>query len=252
MKTLQLAMCALAFAFASPAFCNADIFAVYDFDDGAPGGMTQSVFPNPSPVSPSLYNTRGGVTQNTSTTAFGDIATPANGGDIHAFVRSFETPDLDEFNSASGTNAAYHEFSITTPTGSDTYSLDSLHFEYWVSGAEAGKTYNATIYSDLVGYANSGFIVGTLQAQTNPSQPRTRSFNFNGATSGSFNNIAGGQTVGFRILFHDDASGSTGADHHRIDDVTLRGRITTAVPEPAAATLMMLVGGFVVLRRRRN
>jgi hypothetical protein len=257
MKTLQLAICALAFAFTSPAFCNADIFAIYDFDDGAPGGFTESVFPTPPlTVTPSAYNTRSSATQNSSpNTPFGGVVTPL-AGDNHAYIRTNQTPDLNEFNSNDplnpGSNNAYHEFSITTPSGPGTYALDSLHFEYWISDAQAGSTYSATIYSDLVGYGNSGFLLGTLQAETDPFQSRTRTIDLRGVTRADFNNIAGGQTVEFRILFSDNSTSTTDTDHHRIDDVTVRGRVTSAVPEPAAATLMLLAGGVLVVRRRRN
>ena len=53
----------------------------------------------------------------------------------------------------------------------------------------------------------------------------------------------------FRIVFHDDVNAS--ASTHRIDDVELRGFQALAVPEPSSLMAIALVGGIVVLRRRR-
>lgn len=255
MKTHLLLTCAVALALLAPANLNADIFAIYDFEDGAPNGLTESVFPNPAvTVLPSSYDTRANVSQNASTRAFGDIASPQN-GDIHAFIEAGETPTEINF----GDNAAYHTFSITTPSGPGTYALDSLHFEYWVAGADPNATYTASLFSNLTGYplnssAASGFVLDQVTAETNPIESRTRTIDLRGVTrAGGFNNISGGQTIEFRILFSDDSAGLLGTDHHRIDDVTLRGRITSsAVPEPAAGVLVLLLGGIVAIRRRRN
>ena len=256
MKINFLLICAVGLALLAPTNANADIFALYDFEDGAPGGLTQSVFPNPATtVTPSAYDTRAGATQNSSSNPFGFIATPPGGGDVHAFVEADETPDSIDF----GSNAAYHTFSVTTPTGPGTYALDSLHFEYWVAGADPNAEYTASLYSNLTGFplnstAASGFLLDQVSAETDPTESRTRSIDLRGVTrAGGFNNIPGGQTIEFRILFSDNSAGLSGTDHHRIDDVTLRGRLTTsAVPEPAASVLVLLVGGIVALRRRRN
>jgi len=261
MKTHILLSCAAVLALLAPANLNADIFAVYDFEDGAPSGLTDSVFPNPAvTVLPSAYDTRENVSQNSSTRAFGDIANPPN-GDAHAFIEAGETPTAINF----GDNAAYHTFSITTPSGPGTYALDSLHFEYWVAGADPNATYTASLFSNLTGFplnsaAASGFVLDQVTAETDPSESRTRTIDLRDVVrDGGFNSISGGQTIEFRILFSDNSDGFAAGsapgptDHHRIDDVTLRGRITSAaVPEPTAGILVLLIGGVVAIRRRRN
>lgn len=231
---------------------NADIFAIYDFDDGAPNGLTESVFPDPpTDVIPGMYDTRINTTQNNSSTPFGGIATPSGGGDVHAFIRASETPNINEFDNGGTSNNAYHEFSVTTPVGPDTYALDSIHFEYWVSSPNAGSTYNATLYSDQLGYASAASHLGTVQAELDPTESRTRTFDLRGVTRGNFSNIAGGQTVQFRILFWDDSTGTT-VDHHRVDDVTVRGRvIVNSVPEPGSLTLLLAATTVLIARRRR-
>ena len=232
---------------------NADIFAIYDFDDGAPNGLTESVFPDPpTDVIPGMYDTRINTTQNNSSTPFGGIATPPGGGDVHAFIRAAETPNINEFDNGGTSNNAYHEFSVTTPTGPNTYALDSIHFEYWVASPEANSTYNATLYSDQLGYASAASHLGTVQAELDPTESRTRTIDLRGISRGNFTNIAGGQTVQFRILFSDNSTGASFVDHHRIDDVTVRGRvIVNAVPEPGSISLLLLSSTAFVIRRRR-
>jgi hypothetical protein len=234
---------------------NADIFALYNFDDQGvdKDGLTESVFPDPpTDVIPGLYNTRIDVKQTASSTkTFGDIAVPPEAADIHAYVRTSETLAINTFDTGGTNNQAYHEFTITTPSDTNTYALDSIQFEYWVSNAVDGATYEASVYSNLAGY-QAGDRLQTVNAETDPSGVRTRTINLQGIDRGLFSNIAGGTNVEFRILFSDNSTNSV-VDHHRVDDVTVRGRVVvTAVPEPSTASVLMLIGATAFLRRRRS
>jgi hypothetical protein len=250
MKLQRAALfCAIGFALLAPSFASADIMALYEFDTVAPfspfvdgNGNERDISRDLNPdVIAGNYNTR---TNRTSATSTGGIAqSPV---DVHAFARTNTTPnDIRLAN-----NNVYHEFEVTIANGS--WTIDSLHFEYWVNDTTPGETYQATVYSDLVpnGY-NAGLELATESyvRQTNL-VPEIHNVTINGLQfRPEFQNLQPGDTAQFRIVFSDDVS--AGSIVHRIDDVELRGFQSTAIPEPAAATILMFIAGYAATRRRR-
>lgn len=248
MKTHQAALfCAMCLALLIPAYASADILALYDFEtsftDASGDQKSESVFNRPAQgndVAASVYNSRS--THSELGVSIGGISTTTI--DPHAFVRTFTTPN----STAQPGNQNYHEFGVTINNG--TWSMDSLHFEYWINGTSAGEEYRATLYSDLVGY-NAGDELGTVAYQPTTNQiPDIQTVTFSGNTfRDTFRNQSAGSTVNFRIVFSDNVS--DGSIVHRIDDVVVRGFRVQAIPEPAAASLLLLVGGIAAVRRRR-
>ncbi len=249
MNTHRIALfCVTCLTFLLPASTSADILALYDFEssftDVNGDQKTESVFNRPAEnnkVAASVYNSRS--TQEVAGVNIGGISTTTV--DPHAFVRTFTTPE----SIAQPANQNYHEFSVTINEG--TWSMDSLHFEYWINGTTDGEEYRATLYSDLVGY-NAGDELGTVAYQPTTDQvPDIQTVTFSGNSfRQAFGNQTAGSTVEFRIVFSDNVS--NGSIVHRIDDIVVRGSQIVAVPEPAAATLMVLAGSFVFVRRRRG
>lgn len=249
MKLQQAALlCAIGFALLTPSYASADIMALYEFDTVAPfspfvdgNGNERDISRDLNPdVLAGNYNTR---TNRTSATSDGGIAqSPV---DVHAFARTTSTPNDIKLTN----NNVYHEFEVQIGTG--TWTIDSLHFEYWVNDTTPGELYQATVYSDLVGYsAGLELATETYVRQTNLI-PEIHNVTVNGLQFQSqFQNLSPGDTAQFRIVFSDDVGSGTLV--HRIDDVELRGFQTTAVPEPAAATILMLITGFATTRRRRR
>ena len=160
-------------------------------------------------------------------------------------MRSTSTPNDNRLS----VNDNYHEFEVTIDNG--IWSVDSVHFEYWVNGTTPGENYSATIYSDLIGYGDGQELhVETYVRQTSLN-PEIHTVSVTGLQFQSeFQQLAEGTTAQFRIVFADDVSDASIV--HRIDDVELRGFETAAVPEPAVASVLLLIGGFMVTRRRRR
>lgn len=248
MKLQQVALlCAIGFGLLTPSFASADIMALYEFDTVAPfspfvdgNGNERDISRDLNPdVVAGNYNTR---TNRTSPTSTGGIAqSPV---DVHAFARTNTTPNDIRLSN----NNVYHEFEVQIGTG--TWTIDSLHFEYWVNDTTPGETYQATIYSDLVGYS-AGLELATESyvRQTNL-VPEIHNVTVNGLQfRNEFQNLNPGDTAQFRIVFSDDVS--AGSIVHRIDDVELRGFQTSSIPEPAAATILMFIAGIAATRRRR-
>ena len=99
-----------------------------------------------------------------------------------------------------------------------------------------------------------GDALGTYQFVHTGQTPPIQTVSFNNLHTDSdfgqaFRDLGPGSSATFRIVFHDDVNAS--ASTHRIDDVELRGFQALAVPEPSSLMAIALVGGIVVLRRRR-
>lgn len=249
MKTHRAALfCAMCLAILAPASACADILALYDFEtsftDVNGDQKAESLFNRPvenNDVASSVYNTRS--THQELGVDIGGISTTTV--DPHAFVRTFTTPN----STAQPANQNYHEFSIDINNGR--WSMDSLHFEYWVNGVSPGEEYRATLYSDLVGY-NAGDELGTVAYQPTTNQiPDIQTVTFGGSNfRQAFQNLQQGDSVEFRIVFSDNVS--NGSIVHRIDDVVVRGFQVEGIPEPAAGSLLLLAGGIIAIRRRRQ
>jgi len=244
MRLHQLALCAIGLVLLGTTNqSNADILALYEFDDtfvdGSGNERDTSRDLNPD-VTAGNYDTR---TNMNAIGSLGGIAPPQ--ADVHAFARTTQTPD--DISLANNNN--YHEFEVTLDRG--TWTIDSLHFEYWVNGTTAGENYRATVYSDLVGYGSGEELdTQTYVRQTNQF-PEIHTVSITGLQfRNDFQQLSSGTTAQFRIVFSDNVDEASIV--HRIDDVELRGFQVAAVPEPAAASLLLLVGGIATLRRRRN
>jgi len=235
-------LCAIGFALLAPSQSSADILALYEFDttfvDGAGNERDTSRDLNPD-VLAGNYDTR---TNRVSPTSTGGVAqSPV---DVHAFARTNATPNDNNL----ANNNVYHEFEVQIANG--TWTIDSLHFEYWVNDTTPGETYEATVYSDLVGYSAGLELATEAYVRQTNLVPEIHNVTINGLQFRSeFQNLNPGDTAQFRIVFSDDVS--AGSIVHRVDDVELRGFQTNAIPEPAVATILMLVAGIAVTRRRR-
>ena len=243
MKIQYLALCAFAFTLITADQSSADILALYEFDqtfvDGAGNERDVSRDLNPD-ITAGNYDTR---TNRTAPGSFGGVAPSTQ--DVHAFARTANTPNDTTF----ATNNNYHEFEVTIDNG--TWSIDSIHFQYWVNGTTPGETYQATVYSDLIGYGAGQELHIEPYVRQTTLNPEIHTVSITGLQFQSeFQTLAPGTTAGFRILFSDDVSDPTIV--HRVDDIELRGFQTAAVPEPAVASVLLLVGGFMVTRRRRR
>ena len=250
MKLQRVAMiCAIGFVFLTPNQAPADILSLYEFDTVQPfspfvdgNGNERDISRDQNPdVFAGNYNTR---TNRVGAATDGGIAqSPV---DVHAFARTTSTPNDIRLSN----NNVYHEFEVQI--GSGNWSIDSLHFEYWVNDTTPGETYQATIYSDLVGYS-AGLELHTeaYVRQTNL-VPEIHNVTVNGLSfRPEFQNLNPGDTAQFRIVFSDDVNDGTLV--HRIDDVELRGfQSIGSIPEPAAATILMFIAGFALTRRRRG
>lgn len=245
MKLHFLALCAIGFALAATNQSSADILALYEFDqpfvDGAGNERDVSRDLNPD-VLAGNYDTR--TNRNAGVVSLGGIAQPQ--ADVHAFARSTSTPDDIRL----GVNDVYHEFDVEIINGD--WSIDSLHFEYWVNGTTPGENYRATVYSDLVGYGSGQELDTQAYVRQTNQIPEIHTVSITGLQfQDAFQQLPEGTVATFRIVFSDDVNDASIV--HRIDDVELRGfQVASAVPEPAATTVLMLVAGFAVLRRRRN
>lgn len=248
MKLIYATLLAIGIAMLAPAESGADILALYDFEtsftDGNGIQKSESIFNRPNDnnaISASVYNSRSTTMHNGAN--IGGIATTTI--DPHAFVRSFTTENSTE----GALNSSYQDFEITVNQG--VWSMDSLHFEYWVNGVSPGEEYRATIYSDLVGFgAGQELSTAIYQASTNQI-PDIQTVSVGGAQfRQQHQQLNENTTVQFRIVFSDNVS--SGEIVHRIDDVVVRGFQVESVPEPAAASILMLAGSMILVRRRRN
>ena len=243
MKLQFLALCAMSFVLFAPNQSSADILALYEFDqtfvDGAGNERDVSRDLNPD-VTAGNYNTRTNIN---AVGGFGGIAPSPS--DVHAFARTTSTPNDNTF----ANNNNYHEFEVTIDNGN--WSIDSLHFQYWVNGTTPGENYTATVYSDLIGYGAGQELHIEPYVRQTTLNPEIHSVAITGLQFQSqFQTLAPGTTAEFRIVFSDDVNDPTIV--HRVDDIELRGFQSAAVPEPAAASILLLIGGFVVTRRRRQ
>jgi hypothetical protein len=234
---------ALPFAFllclAIPMTTNADILALYEFDTTFtdPAGNNFDIdSENNVDMAAGNYNTRssinnGGVTSGSS--------------DQHAFTRSMTTNNSILL----ANNDNYHEFSVQTTNG--VWSIDSIHFEYWVNQTGPADSFRATVYSDLVGYG-AGDEIGTYNyvRQTNL-VPEIHNVTFNGLQFlPQFQQLAQGTTATFRIQFSDNQNDPNLI--HRVDDVELRGFQVEPVPEPSSLAIFGIVATAVLVRRKKR
>ncbi|WP_075081877.1 PEP-CTERM sorting domain-containing protein [Mariniblastus fucicola] len=243
MKLQYLALCALGLAILVPNQSNADIMALYEFDstyvDGSLNERGNSRDLNPD-ILAGDYNTR---TNRVAADSDGGIAPPQS--DVHAFARTNKTPDDIRI----GPNNVYHEFDVTILNG--TWTMDSLHFEYWVNDSIAGQEYRATVYSDLVGYGTGQELDTQSYVRQTNQIPEIHTVSIGGLQfQTAFQEIAEGTTATFRIVFSDNVDLDDVV--HRIDDVELRGFEVQSVPEPAVGSILLLVGGLLSTRRRRR
>lgn len=248
---LHALLCLIGLAIAFPATANADILALYDFESASAtnnptqGQTAASQFPLPgqtSGVSAGDYITNSTAIVNGATV--GGVAFGSS--DPHAFARTVTTPTSPNL----GNNQTYHEFSLDVNQG--IWSFDSLHFEYWVNDVSDGQDYSATVYSDLVG----GPLGTVIYNPTGSNIPDIQTVTINDSNfRSSFQNLSAGTSVTFRLVFSDNVNDGTIV--HRVDDVVVRGFeveqvITTAIPEPSAASILILIGTMTLIRRRRN
>lgn len=243
MKLHFLALCAIGFVLMATNQSSADILALYEFDqpfvDGAGNERDVSRDLNPD-VLAGNYNTR--TNRNAGIASLGGIAPPQS--DVHAFARTTSTPDDIRL----GVNNVYHEFDVEILNGD--WSIDSLHFEYWVNGTTTGENYRATVYSDLVGYGSGQELDTQAYVRQTNQIPEIHTVSITGLQfQSAFQQLAEGTKATFRIVFSDDVDSASIV--HRIDDVELRGFQVVGVPEPSAAAILILVAGFAAIRRRR-
>lgn len=233
----------------TPAVSNAEILATYDFLESQPPANIQNTTDNQTSASvmgvagvdASVYNT---LTNQAATQNSGGIRTIENTPDPHAYARGSVTQNIlpATFNGLTSADVVFHEFSVTAQQGE--WQLDRLHFDYWVDNPETDTNYAATLYSDLVGGAQLD-----SHAPTIPDVVSSRNKEFSlAALSGV--TLGQGQTATFRIAFTDNAN--SGSAIHRIDNVVLEGSSIVAIPEPAAAGVLMLIGTVLATRRRRS
>ncbi len=243
MKLHLIAICVVGLALLAPTNSTADIMALYEFDqtfvDGSNNERDVSRDGNPD-ILAGNYNTR---TNRNAVDSKGGVAPPQ--ADDHAFARTIMTPD----DITLPTNDVYHEFSVEMVNG--TWTIDSLHFEYWVNDTTPGENYRATVYSDLVGYGSGEELDTTAYVRQTNQIPEIHTVSLNGLQfRNEFQQLGEGSTATFRIVFSDDVNDASIV--HRIDDVELRGFQVQAVPEPAAASILLLIGGMALIRRRRS
>jgi hypothetical protein len=238
--------CILALVFAASS--HAEILAVFDFENSNPipgignttDNQTSDNTVNVAGISVSPYNTltNQGATQNS-----GGIRTVIDTEFPHAYARGSVTQNILPATHAEllTNDVVFHEFTVEVQQG--VWTLDRLHFDYWVDQPENNTNYAATVYSDLVG--------GQLDSQAPqiPDDPALRNKEFSLASLSGIS-LTAGQTANFRVAFTDNAN--SGNAIHRIDNVVLEGTNLSAVPEPAAATILLLVGGIAATRRRRS
>lgn len=250
MKIFQLAIFAIGLALFATAQSNADILALYEFDQPFvdTSGNQRDISRDQNPdINAGTYNTRSNIN---ATDSFGGIAPQQ--ADVHGFARTTKTPDdirlFDDNNNV--VNNTYHEFEVQIENG--TWSIDSLHFEYWVNGTRTGENYRATVYSDLVGFGSGQELDTQAYVRQTNQIPEIHTISINGLQfREEFQQLGERTTAAFRIVFSDDVDSPDIV--HRIDDVELRGfQVAAAIPEPAAASILLLVGGLVAIRRRRN
>ena len=246
--------CLIGFAFAFPSETCADILALYDFESTSTtnsvsqGQIAASQFPLPgqsSGVSASAYRTNSTSIVNGATV--GGVAFGSS--DPHAFARTVTTPD-NSLPSPPTPNPTYHEFTLDVNQG--IWSFDSLHFEYWVNDFTSGQNYSATVYSGLTAGTSLGTVVYT---PTGNNFPDIQTVTINDSNfRDSFTNLAAGTSVTFRLEFSDNVN--DGLIVHRVDDVVVRGfevdQVISAIPEPAAGTILLLIGAVASIRRHRN
>jgi len=261
MKLQFLALCAIGLGLIATNQSSADILALYEFDPN-PAGQAQTFTDTNDQeraVSRDLNPDITALPYNTRTNRLpGALSPPSRGGvaqspaDLHAFARTTHTPDDIRLfdNNGNVVNDNYHEFTVQIDNG--TWSIDSLHFEYWVNGTTTGENYRATVYSDLVGYGSGQELDTQSYVRQTNQIPEIHTYSINGLQfQNAFQQLAAGTTATFRIVFSDDVSDSSIVQ--RIDDVELRGfEVAATVPEPAAATILMLIAGIAAMRRRRS
>lgn len=228
---------------------SAEILATYDFEISQPPPDNQNTTDNQTSASvmgvpevdAAVYDT---LTNQAASQNSGGIRTIVNTAFPHAYARGSVTQNIlpDTFSELPSNDVVFHEFSVEVQQGE--WQLDRLHFDYWVDSPEAGTTYAATLYSDLIGG-------GELDSHepTIPDVPSSRNKEFSLASLSGVT-LSQGDTATFRIAFTDNAN--SGNAIHRVDNVVLEGSAIVAVPEPAAAGLLLLAGSVLATRRRRS
>ena len=131
-----------------------------------------------------------------------------------------------------------------------TWSIDSLHFQYWVNGTSPGENYRATVYSDLVGFGSGQELDTTAYVRRTTQIPEIQTVAITGLQfQDEFQQLPEGTIATFRIVFSDDVGDPQIVQ--RVDDIELRGFQVQAVPEPTTVSLLLFLGGIVLARRRR-
>ncbi|QDS89650.1 hypothetical protein EC9_38500 [Rosistilla ulvae] len=229
MKPLLLSIAILTLQ-SSAALC--DIIAHYNFNDSSRNSTDTNALTIASSITSQATGPHSG--------SFGFMSTPA-GAVSPALVWSA----IGEREPST----TYFEFDIDLAVGTSAVSFESLHFDAFV----ADTLGNTTAFDYNLYWSTDGFST-TIGSGAGPSISGTGAQNTTSPLNFDLSGLAPqSSTVTFRLdpVF---ASGSSenGAGSQRrgaIDNVTLNGTATAAVPEPSTLILCSLAGVFGIFRR---
>lgn len=230
----------------TPGLLRADLLANYDFEVVESWeetyqlnfGLSSSHDTN-TDTDASFYQTRAGAFS-----SFDSGVTPIESGfQNHAFAFSTNTESVGDPNG----NNFFHEFDVTIQNGA--YELDELTFDYWVNNTENTGNFSVSVYSDATGFAIGDELIQYDYVQQTNQAVEIQQVEVTGLDQiAAFQNLGVGDQVEFRLVFNDNFPNGF---VHRVDNIQLTGNSLTAVPEPAAASLLAMLGIAGFVRRRR-
>lgn len=137
-----------------------------------------------------------------------------------------------------------------TPDAGSVLELDEVSFDYFNEGSGGGTSYSAAfaLRSSVDGFA-SDLTISDGGGHLNNFVPFTDTTVYNAvATLGAA--FEGLTSVEFRLFTYGDLGFNAAGERSRIDNIFHEGATSNLVPEPAAITILGVVGSMMACRRR--
>ncbi|MGJ8672719.1 hypothetical protein [Rubritalea sp.] len=134
------------------------------------------------------------------------------------------------------------QFTIQNLAAGETLTLTTFKYDY---GRIKPLNFESAIYSNLSGYMGSDdSIGGTANASSNGSNPTSKTLKL---SSTEFKGLTNGDVVEFRIYLK-DSSTKLSSRIHKLDNISLEGRVVSAV-ESLSSALISFGDNTLILRR---